>query len=48
MEADTDKATKVQLDPELECSAHCTQCPYITPVLEAGIAVWLWKKHCPA
>jgi hypothetical protein len=45
MEVDTDKDTKVQMEPELEYNAHCSRCPYVTPVLEVGLAVWLMEMH---
>jgi hypothetical protein len=35
MKADTEKHTKVQMGPELECTTHCTMCPYETTQLES-------------
>ena len=35
----------VWLEPELECIANCTQCPYKTPNLEVSLAVRLLEVH---
>jgi hypothetical protein len=45
MSKDKDNHSKVQMEPELECTAYCTVCPYQTPQLESGLAVWLLELH---
>ena len=45
MEADTDNNTRVRVEPEPECKAHCTVCKYVTPKLVVGLAVEIMMKH---
>ena len=45
MEADTDNNTRVRVEPEPECKAHCTVCKYVTPKLAVDLAVEMMMKH---
>ena len=47
MEADTDNNTRVRVEPEPECKAHCTVCKYMTPKLVVGLAVEIMVHQPP-
>jgi hypothetical protein len=45
LRVNTKKATKMKMEPELECTALCTRCEHETPQLVSELPMWLLELH---